>query len=339
MIILATVCDTARVGVLLDLETGQMSNIPCHPEFLDLTVVNRAPCRPFGITWSDQELFIANNRQLLVFDRELSYLRTEKTPLQVNTHQLAYHSNQVWAASPWTNSLIGAPLDQSREAVEFDLFGQTLKPYVRRDAQENDDVCHINSLLWAKGHLFVAAHNLGKPSFIFRYNDETLRLDSMQTDVGLSIHGLAYCDGELYWISTNTNEVRSDKGYRLILPTQRFWRGLAVSEEYFIVAASERRRRVHRTNGDSWVQLIRKITKEVVAEYHLQGTGSINDLRLLDEYDYAHCVAPFWQPQSQKSDIRSTCTSEGRSSGPASPNASGEHFSNRRTHNGFPRPS
>jgi hypothetical protein len=32
---------------------------------------------------------------------------------------------------------------------------------------------------------------------------------------------------------------------------------------------------------------------EVVKEVHLRNTGSINDLRLMDEYDYAHGVEPF----------------------------------------------
>jgi hypothetical protein len=304
MIIFATVCDMVRVGVILDLETGATSSIPCRPEFADPTVVNRARCRPFGITWNDDEFFVANNRQLLVFDRALSYLRTDETPLQVNTHQLAYHEKTVWVASPWTNSLIGAPLDACAEAVEFDPFAQALKPYVVRNAHEKDDVSHINSLLWTNGCLFVAAHNLGKPSFILIYDSATFRLRTMQYDIGSSIHGLAYCEGELYWISTKTNEVRSDKGFRLSLTRQGFARGLALTKEHIIIAISEHRSRHDRTGGDSWVHVIDRQRKELVCEYHLPGTGSINDLRLLDEYDYAHCIEPFWPASLRSGDTR-----------------------------------
>src|SRR5207237_16699 len=107
MRILATVSDMKHLGIVLDLESGETKTIPVRPEFIDLTVAGRPPCRPFGITWSPHELFMVNNRQLLVFDKQLNFLRTSATRLQVNMHQLAYRAERVWAVSPWTNSLIG----------------------------------------------------------------------------------------------------------------------------------------------------------------------------------------------------------------------------------------
>src|SRR5579863_7304227 len=92
MIVFATVSDMTRVGVVLDLETGRARDIPCLPQFFDPTVVGRPQCRPFGITWTPNEFFVVNNRQLLVFDPDFGYLRTESIRLQVNMHQIAYHS-------------------------------------------------------------------------------------------------------------------------------------------------------------------------------------------------------------------------------------------------------
>ena len=294
MIVLATISDMSRVAIVLNLETGAVSSVPARPEFFDLRVANRPQCRPFGITWTEGELFVANNRQLVVLDKRLDYVRTETTTLQVNVHQLAYHSKRVWAASPWTNSLIGVPTEQDAGPLEFDLFDQTVKSYVERDAREVEDVNHVNSLLWAEDRLFVVAHNFG-PSFILCYDSATYRLDSMQYDVGLSVHGLAYRDGELYWISTKTGEIRSNKGFRIELTRPGFSRGLAFTGEYLIVAISEHRSsRTDRAYGDSWIQVIDRRDKEVVAEHLLPSTGSINDLRVLDEYDYAHCISPFW---------------------------------------------
>jgi hypothetical protein len=126
MRILATISDMRRLGVVLDLESGSLSTIPVRPEFIDLTVRGRNPCRPFGITWSENELFIANNRQLLVFDKQLQYLRTLTTRLQINTHQLAYHSKRVWVVSPWSNSLIGVSPNLDIYAVEFNLFDKQI---------------------------------------------------------------------------------------------------------------------------------------------------------------------------------------------------------------------
>jgi hypothetical protein len=294
MRILATISDMTRLGIVLDLESGAMRTIPVRPEFLDPTVEGRPACRPFGITWSADELFIANNRQLLVFNKQLYYQRSLPTPLQINTHQLAYHAACVWAVSPWTNSLIGVYPSSDVDAVEFDLFDQTLRPYVPRDASEDDDKRHFNSLLWADGHLFVAAHNFGRSSFINRYDEATLRLDYVQRDAGSSIHGLALYADELFWLSTNTGEVRSSLGYSHRLSRQGYVRGFAMTREHFIVATSEFLSRDKRSAGDSWIQVIDRQRSTAVREFHLPDTGSINDLRLLDEYDYAHRVEQFW---------------------------------------------
>ena len=294
MRVLATISDMSRLGVVLVLESGALKTIPGRPELVDPAVEGRVSCRPFGITWSSDELFIANNRQLLVFDRQLDYLRTETTPLQINTHQLAWHASRAWVVSPWTNSLIGVYPGSDIGPVEFTLFGQDLRPYIPRETAQADDKWHFNSLLWAGGYLFVAAHNFGRPSFITRYDEETLRLDAIQDDAGLAIHGLALFDKELFWLSTETGEIRSSLGYSLSLFKQGYARGFAMTREHFVVATSEFLTRDKRCGGDSWIHLIDRRQGRLAAEFHLPDTGSINDLRLLDEYDYAHWVEPFW---------------------------------------------
>jgi hypothetical protein len=308
MRVLATISDMSRLGVVLDLETGATETIPVFPKFVDSAVKGRVGCRPFGITWSPDELFIANNRQLLVFDRQLEYLRTETTPLQINTHQLAYHASRAWAVSPWTNSLIGVYPSLETAAVEFTLFGENLRPYIPREATEADDRWHFNSLLWAGGYLFVAAHNFDRPSFIIRHDAETLRLNAIQDEAGVAIHGLALNDEELFWLSTKTGEIRSSLGYSLSLFKEGYARGFAMTREHFVVATSQFLCRDERCGGDSWIQVIDRQQGKLAAEFHLKDTGSINDLRLLDEYDYAHCVQPFWASRKALGDQPSLCT-------------------------------
>jgi hypothetical protein len=294
MRVLATISDMMRLGVVLDLKSGTTSSIPVRAEFIDPNPDGVFPCRPFGITWGPDELYIANHRQLLVFDKQLRYLRTLSTPLQINIHQLAYHEGRVWAVSPRTNSLIGVHLTSDSSAVEFDLLNQELYPYVPRQASEAEDKHHFNSLLWANGYLFVAAHNFTQPSFINTYKGATRHLDYVLRDAGSCIHGLAFSNEELFWIGTLTNEIRSSHGYSQRLPKQGYSRGFAMTRQHFIVATSEFLHRDKRRHGDSWIQMIDRQRGTLVSEFHLRGTGSINDLRLLDSYDYAHCVDPFW---------------------------------------------
>jgi len=290
MQILATISDMRRIALIVDLETRATTAIPVRSNFLD--PVLEAPCRPFGITWSETEVYIANNLQLLVYDKQWRYLRTMETPLQVNTHQLAFHASNVWAVSPRTNSLIGVPTISNLEAFEFDLCGHKLVTRSLHRASEAGDRHHFNSLLWTDDALFVAAHNFGQPSFINRYHASTLRLEHVYQNAGSSIHGLALHGEELFWISTRTDEIRSSLGYILPLSRRGYARGFAMTESYFIVAISDFLRRDERRGGNSWIQILDRRDGLVVDEFHLCDTGSINDLRLLDAYDYGHRVEP-----------------------------------------------
>ena len=179
--------------------------------------------------------------------------------------------------------------------IEFNLTRATLQPYVPRDATEADDQYHYNSLLWTNGTLYVAAHCFGEGSFINCYRGTALCLHGRLGNVGAAIHGLAYHQGELFWLSTNTGEIRSSKGMMLPLFTPRLCRGLALTPEFFIVAISDYLSRPQRVTGNSWVQLIERQSGKVIQEYQLLDTGSINDLRLLDRYDFGHCVPPLWK--------------------------------------------
>jgi hypothetical protein len=294
MQILATISDTKRVAILLDLKTGRMDSIPVRAEFHDSSVDEGPSFRPFGITWERDRIYVVNNRQLLVFDKSLNYLETLAIRLQVNMHQMAYHCGRIWIVSPRTNSLLVVNPEMIDASTEFNICEQTLHGYVPRDSLQSDDQCHFNSLLWSNGYLFVAAHNFTGPSFIKCYDGTTLKEIRQFTQAGFSIHGLAFFHDELFWLSTRTYEVRSDRGYMHLLSRQGYARGFSMTSEYFVVAISEALSRGDRHGGDSWIQLIDRQKSAMVAEFYLPDTGSVNDLRLLDEYDYAHCLTPFW---------------------------------------------
>lgn len=294
MKIIATISDMRRVAVVLDLVSGAVRYIPALPEFKDANVLGRAPCRPFGISWTSNQLFIANNRQIIAFDTQLAYCHKLTTALQINTHQLGYRDGLVWAVSPWTNSLIGIPIGTDRRSIEFDLLEQELRDYYPRYASEAEDRHHFNSLLWTDTQLFVGAHAFGNEGFIYGFDAANMRPQSVLRNVGASIHNLAFCDGELFWIDTGGGAIRSDRRLRQPLCRQGYARGLAVTGGHFIVAISDHLTREARNTRGAWIQLIDRHEGNLVAEWRLENTGSVNDLRLLDAFDYAHWLAPFW---------------------------------------------
>lgn len=291
---LVTVSDMDRIALVVDLESGEVVHVvESRAEFFDFSISDRAPCRPFGITWHDGCVYISNNRQLLVYGRDLEFVRMMPLSLQINTHQASYHDGRVWVVSPWTNSVIGVPLEEGRRAVELDLMEHCLRDYLERVEIEENDSHHFNSLLWADGMLYIAAHAHGEESFIYQYNSSDFRLERVHHGAGYSMHGLAKHRDYLYWISTETGEIRGSSGLKLPITRMGYGRGLAVTEHHFIVAVSERLSRGARHTGDSWIQVIDRESHAVLREVHLYSTGSINDLRLLDEHDYGHRIDPW----------------------------------------------
>jgi len=293
MKVIATVSDMRCIAIVFNLESGLEQLIPMRPEFNDLSLKRVDSCNPFGITWFSEQIFIANNRQILVFDKKFNYVRTLTTLLQGNTHQLSYHEGMIWAVSPWRNSLIAIPGESNIRCVEFDLLRKEAIEYCPIGGSESDDQYHFNSLLWTDTQLFVTAHAFGKESFIYCFDAATLCLQSVLHNVGRSIHSVALHDGELFWIDTNEGMIRSTLGFRHQLSKSGFARGLCVTRDYFVVGISDRLpRRLRHTQG-AWIQLIDRRESRVLAEWRLGNTGGIKDLRLLDEYDYAHWQTPF----------------------------------------------
>lgn len=181
-----------------------------------------------------------------------------------------------------------------QDAVEFDLVTRKLGQYTPRDS-DSKDRHHFNSLLSVGGRMYVAAHNAGHPSFISTYDALTFQPGESLGAVGKSIHGLAYDRGELFGLSSADRELRSNRGLRLTIANKGFPRGFAVTRDLFIVGVSEIRNRGERMRGDSWLYIICRHSNSVLHTIQLPDTGGINDLRLLDAFDFAHARPPLWK--------------------------------------------
>jgi hypothetical protein len=176
---------------------------------------------------------------------------------------------------------------------ELDPLTGQIKIIGRRDLNQNSDTYHFNGLLWTKDRLFVTAHAFGEGSFILEIDGSSLQIVRRLDNVGSMIHGIGCHDRQLFWLSSGTEEICSSYGLRHRLNRSGFARGLAITQNSFVVGISERKSRDDRLDGNSWIQVISRRSLELEAEFFIKNTGSLNDLRVCDEFDYAHWQEPF----------------------------------------------
>ncbi len=295
MYILASVYGPRCIGALVHAESGDVDWFENRAEFSDQEVPDMFALRPFGITWSDEELYLANNWQILVYDRSLNYQRMMPRALHPNVHQILFRQGRIWGVSPWTNTLISVNPSSREDRLEFEFLTGKIHRGEPLIATADGDKAHFNSLYWDEERLLVAAHNFGHESFIIEYDPLTFDVRGIRHDTGRMIHSLAADGDDTFWISTGTCEIRSAQGYQLRLKRDEFARGFAMTEDHFIVGFSTRAQRQKRRGNDSWIHVIDRRNGSVLEEFHLCETGDINDLRILDAPDFAHNVQPFWE--------------------------------------------
>lgn len=299
MKIIATLSNPEKVAVILDTDANREHCIPTRTSFFDDCVVGRASCRPFGITWDEGALYIVNNSQLIYFDSSFRFKRQEDRLLHTNCHQAVARGGLLWIASPWTNSILQVCPTSAQFVQELNPLTGEISKSRNHDRNLNADIYHFNSLLWVRNRLFIAAHAFGPKSFILEIDGRSFRIVRRVEKVGSMIHGIGYHDGELIWLSSGTGEIRSSFGLRHPLSRNGFARGLSVTEDTFVVGISERRSRGARCSGNSWIQLIDRQTLELKEEFLIEDSGSLNDLRVIDIFDYAHWQDPLITRQSE----------------------------------------
>ncbi len=303
MRIVATISNREKIAVIINVDGRVVDHIPADASFFDRNVKGRDACRPFGITWDLESLYIINNSQLLEYGFDFRLKARHDHVLHTNCHQAVMRDGLLWVASPWTNTIFC--VCPARAAVIWELnplAGRMARPETR-DPNQNSDLYHFNGLLWAEERLFVTAHAFGPRSFILELDGRSHQLVRRFDNVGSMIHGIGYQDNQLFWLSSGTGELCSSQGLRHPLSRSGFARGLALSKETFVVGISERRSRDERFSGHSWIQLIDRRSLELVNEFFIEDAGSINELRLCDVFDYAHWRDPLMNPPSPETGL------------------------------------
>ena len=254
--------------VLYDTETGNEQRIS-NP-------LPEKECRPFGITWNKDHIFVASKYHLLVFDSDLELVDIYRDILDYNTHQITIHGDELVVCMTTKDCLKYINLKDFSHRYWHPKFGWLDKPKVM------PEMYHLNTVVSYKGNIHVMLHNRGvNPSKIV-CGEQVTALEA------IACHGL-YLDGDTtgYVHTKAENVVLGEQVISHQAWKGWFLRGLAGDDKELVVGASNfKLLRADRPTGDSVLSII----KEGKVQNHciLKNFGDVDDIRRIDGPDFCH---------------------------------------------------
>jgi hypothetical protein len=182
---------------------------------------------------------------------------------------------------------------------EVKVFDIDTKKLVDRKTFEG--ITWINTLNCIDGHLYIVAHNMGRPSALIK-TDLDLNVVEIIEDIGFAAHNVWSMNGDL-WTCDSASGCLSLIGGTQQIDIGEFPRGVAMSEDYLIVGITKQRysttpypvkrhREINNCVSNGGLAIIDRASLEVVKYVDLRDlTGktstSVFDIRLMDERDHA----------------------------------------------------
>jgi hypothetical protein len=251
----------------------------------------------FGVSWGDGTLYttvgvrpkIAERygkkiEKIMCFNKELkfqSFLFDNGFGLK-DVHQILCKDGFLWIVNSGRNRIDKFDFKSRKATSWYPLFFRRYR-----------DFNHLNSISIDGDKLYLLAHNNKRPSQIFIYTYPGLQL-LKKIILGKQAHNI-YAEGsELFicdsllsgnLISTKGNFLHIEKGYI---------RGLAVSKKLILVGSSNKASRYEREKGDCELYIFNRQTRKLESIDIIKGAGNIYEIRILDEWDYAHNIDPFF---------------------------------------------
>jgi hypothetical protein len=291
----------AHVFSTFDTKTKQLTHYKA-PDNIPVEVDEDCP---FGITWSQDNLYVATPGRILVFDSQFKYQQTLLENLSLGIHQILLYDERLWMVSPRINAVkIYSFKDNSMKY--FCPKEQTISinkpPRVMVSGRDNTpqgrylyDVHHFNSILIKENKLYISAHNFNLPSFLLVFSYHGLVLQET-IEMGFKIHDIGVDDAVYVCDSSGTRRVISNKGHAFSMGAhyqQSFLRGMVITDSHICATHFPfKSKREDRRRGHAYLSIVHRLTGER-EEFKLENVGNVNDLRILDEWDYAHGIKPF----------------------------------------------
>lgn len=223
----------------------------------NLIAQRRPPFRPFGISVSEDLIFIASNDRIGTFNKTtFEFIEILDIPVFTNTHQILSEDNYLFVCNT-SNDSIGIHNLTTKESkfLKFPDCVISNKIAIPIDAYELDNV-HVNSIHKNGELLYFCLHNKGISKFGF------LNLETNQTEIlfnaGVCSHNVRILDNKIYSLSSKTGhiiqlnlETKEELFYPIVDPKIVFLRGLEIYEDRLLIACSN-----YYDNGDPIVSYL-----------------------------------------------------------------------------------
>tara|TARA_Y100001938_G_C8098770_1_gene440069 strand:+ start:1600 stop:2487 length:888 start_codon:yes stop_codon:yes gene_type:complete len=239
--------------------------------------------RPFGLTWNNENLFVANRTNLIKFDKNLNQVKHYDI-FYGNPHQILEINGKIYSADTTVNAI--NVFDIKTEKVEklFDPEKQKrVEPKEPVHFREMD-VNHINSLHYDGNFLYILLHNWMKKASEYLKCDLNLKIIKRQKFNAFLAHCVFIDKGHVSTLDTGKTYSIVREDYSRLLVTNGyhdFIRGYASTENFHVVGVSNRSTRNCRLIIINKKDYYKK-------EIKLEDCWDLADLRIIDQRDYSH---------------------------------------------------
>jgi len=286
--LLATPSSPKYSFVLIDVSDGSVKKIPSDPREKDLGASSsRPPHRPFGFTWDSDWIYVANRRNLCVYDKSLSFVDKVEGVLDDNTHQIAMYGDLI-VATMTSNDAICFYSKSTQRCFYFSL---SLFDFVKTVPSVKNERHHVNCVVVQGCFVYVNLHNRGqRKSQVLVLDMKSKKMVDVIEHQAYSSHGLGVEPGIYTTVDTGRTQDLVSQGTRLAFcPNPKsFCRGLAGGVGNFFASHFRPAVRRFRGVGDSTIEVIKDWSWIPSMAITLDGVGSINDLRIIDGFDSCH---------------------------------------------------
>ena len=255
----------------------------------------------YGVTWNKETLFVAarygykdelgQTERVMMFGRGLRFKGFLKCADSANAgfHAMQYDpkTNYLWITAPNQNKVIVINL-ATRE--RHDVYPNK--------ARVGTNWNHFNSVTIDGDKMMVNAHNgiSAIPHGQIYFCDREKLTTSYVIDMRRSVqsHNCFMFNGELHTCSSNTGQITNYAGVSLRQGRIRgYVRGISITEKFLLVGESARAAREDRVNADGFIHVYDRWNLKHLRTISFPNCGQILAIRILNQKDHHHQVAPF----------------------------------------------